>query len=88
VLVSRLALLFFSAKYATQYLRNLIMPAFSPEAIERLTPRMVDVVSRYLEAWADAAGPVLAEQQLKALTFDFIYAVSCPLKYDYHAYTR
>jgi cytochrome P450 len=60
-----------------QYLRNLIMPAFSPEAIERLTPRMVNVVSQYLEAWADADGPVLAEQELKALTFDFIYAVRC-----------
>jgi cytochrome P450 len=59
-----------------QYLRNLIMPAFSPEAIERLTPRMVAVVSRYLDAWASTGRPVLAAQELKALTFDFIYAVS------------
>ncbi|WIA10314.1 hypothetical protein OEZ85_010506 [Tetradesmus obliquus] len=65
-----------------KYLRNLIMPAFSPEAIERLTPRMVAVVSRYLDAWAAAGTPVLAAQELKALTFDFIYAVILGRDYE------
>jgi hypothetical protein len=37
------------------YLRRLIMPAFSNEAIERMAPRMTAVLGRYLDAWAGAA---------------------------------
>jgi cytochrome P450 len=35
-----------------KYLRNLIMPAFTNEAIERLVPRMEAVLARYLDSWA------------------------------------
>jgi hypothetical protein len=34
------------------YLRKLIMPAFTNEAIEKLVPRMEDVLSKYLNKWA------------------------------------
>lgn len=35
-----------------KYLRNLIMPAFTSEAIEKLVPRMETVLKRYLDKWA------------------------------------
>lgn len=63
------------------YMRALVAPAFSQAAVEALTPRMVSVISGYLESWADSAGPVLAEPQLKAMTFDFICAVSAWCEY-------
>lgn len=34
------------------YLRRLIMPAFSPEAITLLVPRMEAVLDKYLNRWA------------------------------------
>lgn len=36
------------------YLRKLIMPAFTNEAIERLVPRMEAVLTKYIDAWAGA----------------------------------
>lgn len=59
-----------------KYLRNLIMPAFTNEAIERLVPRMEAVLQRYLDAWADAGAPVKAHNELRHMTFEFIVAVS------------
>uniref|UniRef100_A0A383WDQ0 Cytochrome P450 n=1 Tax=Tetradesmus obliquus TaxID=3088 RepID=A0A383WDQ0_TETOB len=58
-----------------KYLRNLIMPAFTNEAIERLVPRMEAVLQRYLDAWADAGAPVKAHNELRHMTFEFIVAV-------------
>lgn len=57
------------------YLRNLVMPAFTPQAVEALTPRLVAVVTAYLEKWAESDGPVLAGQEMQSLAFDFICAV-------------
>ncbi|KAF8059378.1 HISN7 [Scenedesmus sp. PABB004] len=60
------------------YLRGLIMPAFSPAAIEALLPRMTEVLGRYLAAWAAAGGAgraVGAADGFKEMTFVFIIAV-------------
>ncbi|KAF6258855.1 cytochrome P450 [Scenedesmus sp. NREL 46B-D3] len=58
-----------------KYLRNLIMPAFTNEAIERLVPRMEAVLDRHLGRWAGAAGPVKVHDELRHMTFEFIMAV-------------
>eukprot|EP00879_Flechtneria_rotunda_P003830 GHRR01004070.1.p1 GENE.GHRR01004070.1~~GHRR01004070.1.p1 ORF type:complete len:300 (+),score=122.02 GHRR01004070.1:648-1547(+) len=58
-----------------KYLRNLIMPAFSNEAIDKLVPRMEKVLQKYLDKWADAGAPVKAHEQLRMMTFEFIIAV-------------
>jgi hypothetical protein len=58
-----------------KYLRNLIMPAFTNEAIERLVPRMEAVLARYLDTWASAGAPVKAHNELRHMTFEFIVAV-------------
>jgi cytochrome P450 len=58
-----------------KYLRNLIMPAFTNEAIERLVPRMEAVLARYLDNWASAGAPVKAHNELRHMTFEFIVAV-------------
>jgi cytochrome P450 len=36
-----------------KYLRGLIMPAFTPDSIASLAPRMVAVLGRYLERWGN-----------------------------------
>eukprot|EP00878_Enallax_costatus_P023780 GHUV01025326.1.p1 GENE.GHUV01025326.1~~GHUV01025326.1.p1 ORF type:complete len:246 (+),score=49.13 GHUV01025326.1:61-798(+) len=58
------------------FMRTLIAPAFTQTAVEALIPRMVSVISAYLETWAQSGQPVLAEPQLRSLTFDLICAVS------------
>jgi cytochrome P450 len=58
-----------------KYLRNMIMPAFTAEAIAALTPRMVSVIDKYLNRWADASEDVLAHEELRLLTFEFIIKV-------------
>eukprot|EP00878_Enallax_costatus_P002591 GHUV01002773.1.p1 GENE.GHUV01002773.1~~GHUV01002773.1.p1 ORF type:complete len:523 (+),score=179.47 GHUV01002773.1:316-1884(+) len=57
-----------------KYLRNLIMPAFTAEAIEKLVPRMETVLHRFLNNWADV-GQVKAHDELRKMTFTFIMAV-------------
>ncbi|KAI8464385.1 MAG: cytochrome P450 [Monoraphidium minutum] len=63
------------------YLRKLIMPAFTSEAIESTMPRMAAVLARYLESWADG-GVVKAHEQLRRMTFDFIITVVMGREYD------
>lgn len=58
-----------------KYLRNLIMPAFTNEAIEKLIPRMEAVLQSHLDRWAGAGAPVKAHEQLRKMTFEFIIAV-------------
>eukprot|EP00775_Hariotina_reticulata_P004005 gene4005-4256_t len=57
-----------------RYLRNLVMPAFTNEAIEKLTVRMERVIGRYLDKWASSAQPVVATEEMQRMTFDFIIA--------------
>lgn len=57
------------------YLRRLIMPAFSGEAIDKLLPRMDSVLGKYLASWAGSPAPIKAHDQLRAMTFEFIIAV-------------
>lgn len=65
-----------SAAAVRSYLRNLLMPAFTPEAISRSLPQLELVVSQWLERWEAAGEPVRAWDSFKALTFDFIMRVS------------
>lgn len=58
-----------------RYLRNLVMPAFTNEAIEKLTERMERVIGSYLDKWAGSAQPVVATEEMQRMTFDFIIAV-------------
>jgi hypothetical protein len=57
------------------FLRNLMQPAFTPEAVGRYLPRVEVVVGRWLSSWADAGGSVPGHQQFSAMTFDFILQV-------------
>lgn len=60
-----------------KYLRGLLAPAFSPEAVSRYTPQIAQLVTRHLADWA-AAGPqgVRGMEAIKLLTFEFIVEVS------------
>eukprot|EP00878_Enallax_costatus_P032359 GHUV01035559.1.p1 GENE.GHUV01035559.1~~GHUV01035559.1.p1 ORF type:complete len:428 (+),score=123.78 GHUV01035559.1:560-1843(+) len=64
------------------FMRTLIAPAFTQTAVEALIPRMVSVISAYLETWAQSGQPVLAEPQLRSLTFDLICAVTFGREYS------
>jgi hypothetical protein len=61
-----------------KYLRTLITPAYTPDAIAGLVPRMEAVVAKYLKRWADyddaKGGRVMVYEELKL----FIMAVSAP----------
>jgi len=59
-----------------KYLRGLLAPAFSPEAVSRYTPQIAQLVTRHLADWA-AAGPqgVRGMDAIKLLTFEFIVEV-------------
>jgi cytochrome P450 len=60
-----------------KYLRTLITPAYTPENIAALVPRMEAVVAKYLARWAGLqGGQVKAAEELKLFTFEFIVAVS------------
>jgi cytochrome P450 len=60
-----------------KYLRTLIMPAYTPDSIAALVPRMEAVVAKYLTKWAAVSGgEVKAAEELKLFTFEFIVAVS------------
>ncbi|KAI8472759.1 MAG: cytochrome P450 [Monoraphidium minutum] len=56
-------------------LRALMQPAFTTEAIAAFVPRVSEIVSGYLEAWAAAGGAVAGYEQLKLMTFDIIVQV-------------
>jgi hypothetical protein len=62
--------------YHTSFIRELMMPAFTPEAISRSLPQLELVVSESLGRWEAAGEPVRAVDSFKALTFDFIMRVS------------
>ncbi|KAF8055110.1 CYP716B1 [Scenedesmus sp. PABB004] len=64
-----------------KYLRALIMPAFAPEAIEAQVPRMERVLRTYLDKWAGAPR-VLAHEELRRMTFEFIVAIVMGADYD------
>jgi cytochrome P450 len=60
-----------------KYLRTLITPAYTPEAIAGLVPRMEAVVTKYSARWAGLqGGQVKAAEKLKLFTFELIVAVS------------
>ncbi len=66
-------LLFSGARH--RYLRRLMQPAFTNEAIEGFVPTVIaPIVLRYLERWADA-GTAPVYPQLKLLTFEVILQV-------------
>jgi hypothetical protein len=60
------------------FLRNLMQPAFTPEAVGRYLPRVEVVVGRWLSSWAAAGDSVPGHQQFSAMTFDFILQVGRP----------
>ncbi|KAF6255323.1 cytochrome P450 [Scenedesmus sp. NREL 46B-D3] len=65
-----------------KYLRTLITPAYTPESIAGLVPRMEAVVAKHLGRWAGVqGGEVKAHEELKLFTFEFIVAVV--LGHDY-----
>jgi cytochrome P450 len=59
-----------------KYLRALLAPAFSPEAVAGYVPQVVSLVEHHLAAWAAAGGEgVKGLDALKLLTFSFIVQV-------------
>ncbi|KIY92992.1 Cytochrome P450 26C1 [Monoraphidium neglectum] len=70
------------------YLRKLVMPAFTNEAIEKLIPRMEAVLRKHLDSWADASGTIKAHDMLRKMTFEFIIAVVMGRDYPQDTITR
>lgn len=59
-----------------RYLRGLLSPAFTPEAVAGYLPQIVDLMSRHLKEWADAGEEgVKGFDSFKLLTFEFIVQV-------------
>jgi cytochrome P450 len=59
-----------------KYLRQLLGPAFSPEATARYLPEITALMQRHLQEWADAGeAGVKGLDSLKLLTFEFIVQV-------------
>ena len=56
-------------------MRNLLQPAFTAEAVGTQMQRIVQVMDKYLNRWADVEGPVKGAVELKSMTFDFIMQV-------------
>lgn len=60
-----------------KYLRGLLSPAFTPEAVANYLPQIVDLMQRHLQEWADAGDAgVKGLDSFKLLTFEFIVQVS------------
>lgn len=58
------------------YLRTLLAPAFSADAISSYLPDIQVLVGRHLASWEDAGqAGIKAHKALKLLTFDFIMQV-------------
>lgn len=56
-----------------RYLRGLLSPAFTPEAVASYLPQIVDLMQRHLREWADAGEEgVKGLDAFKLLTFEFI----------------
>lgn len=60
---------------AHKHLRALLQPAFTAEAVGVQMPRIVAVMDKYLQRWADAEGTVSADKEFKLMTFDFIVQI-------------
>lgn len=59
-----------------KYLRGLLTPAFTPEAVAGYLPQIVDLMQRHLQEWADAGeAGVKGADAFKLLTFEFICQV-------------
>lgn len=60
-----------------KYVRGLLSPAFSPEAVASYLPQIVQLMQRHLGEWV-AAGDVGVKglDSFKLLTFEFIVQVS------------
>lgn len=58
------------------YLRSLMQPAFTPEAVAGNLPRLEAVISTWMARWAAQGGTVKGYDGLKSMTFDFILQVS------------
>lgn len=59
-----------------RYLRGLLSPAFTPEAVAGYLPQIVDLMQRHLKEWADAGEEgVKGLDSFKLLTFEFIVQV-------------
>eukprot|EP00878_Enallax_costatus_P041537 GHUV01048343.1.p1 GENE.GHUV01048343.1~~GHUV01048343.1.p1 ORF type:complete len:522 (+),score=119.33 GHUV01048343.1:83-1648(+) len=58
-----------------RYLRTLMQPAFTNEAVGKMVPLLVSVMKGYLDRWSDAGGVVLAHSELKDMTYDVIVKV-------------
>lgn len=60
-----------------RYLRGLLAPAFTPEAVASYLPQIVELMQRHLGEWADAGEEgVKGLDAFKLLTFEFIVGVS------------
>jgi cytochrome P450 len=59
-----------------RYLRGLLTPAFTPEAVASYLPQIVELMQRHLQEWADAGEEgVKGSDSFKLLTFEFIVQV-------------
>lgn len=69
--------LLFAADPKHKYLRGLLYPAFSPEAVASYLPQIRELVQRHIDDWV-AAGDKGVEgfPAFKLLTFEFIVGVS------------
>lgn len=59
-----------------RFLRGLMQPAFTAEAIATTLPLVTEVVDTYLSNWEASSGPVVGAAEVKAMTFDIIIQVS------------
>lgn len=69
-----------------KYLRGLLAPAFSPEAVGSYVPAIVSLMQRHVQEWAAAGDEgVKGLDSFKLLTFDFIVEVRpCPTHTTLH----